>query len=294
MVRGWITFPGGTFAQDPAILRNADNNHMPSYDWAIGAWVPVEQNDVAPDGASYVVEISGDKVNPPVGHAIYIVDAKSGTRRLVLSTLGPGNGRAWSGYVPGLGTPDNYATEGIYLTALGGGSDVPERVPGLWLLNPVTSSVRLIEASHYWDVIGDGFAWGADSAVDGGTVTKIYRLDLATGKATVWYESRTSVRPISPTAEGGLLIGYGEVEGPGQLAVLDASHTLTLLDSPPNFGTDWGSVLAQPGVWIAVGIILSNGAGIDGGVALYMKGAGLRVMARSTSGNIIYPAGACR
>ena len=284
MVRGWVTFPGGTFAQDPAILRNADNNHMPSYDWAIGAWVPVEQNDVAPDGANYVLEMSGDQVNPPVGHAIYLVDAKSGKRRLVLSTGGPGPGRYWSGYTPGLGGPDNYATEGVYLAAVGGGSDVPEPVPGLWLLNPLNSSARLIEGSHYWDVIGDGFAWTADYPVVGGTVTKIYRLDLATGQASLWYESKKSVRLISPTAEGGLLIGYGEEEGPGQLAVLDASHTLTLLDSSPDFGTDWVSILAQPGVWIAV----------DGGVALYMKGAGVRVMALSSSGNVIYPAGACR
>jgi hypothetical protein len=280
MVRGWVTFPGGTFAQDPAILRNADNN-MPSYDWAIGAWVPVEQNDVAPDGANYLLEMSGDQVNPPVGHAIYIVDAKSGKQRLVLSTAGPGPGRYWSSYLPGLGAPDNYATEGVYLTALGGGSDVPEPVPGLWLLNPLTSSVRLIEGSHYWRAIGDGFAWAADyTGFVGGTVTKIYRLDLATGQTIPWYESKTSVGLISPTAEGGLLIDYGEEEGQGQLAVLDAPHTLTLLDSPPPHD---GS-LAQPGVWIAV----------DGGVALYMNGAGVRVMARSSSGNIIYPAGGCR
>jgi hypothetical protein len=257
---------------------------MPSYDWAIGAWVPVEQNDVAPDGANYVLEMSGDQVNPPVGHAIYLVDAKSGKRRLVLSTGGPGPGRYWSGYTPGLGGPDNYATEGVYLAAVGGGSDVPEPVPGLWLLNPLNRSALLIEGSHYWDVIGDGFAWTADYPVVGGTVTKIYRLDLATGQASLWYESKKSVRLISPTAEGGLLIGYGEEEGPGQLAVLDASHTLTLLDSSPDFGTDWVSILAQPGVWIAV----------DGGVALYMKGAGVRVMALSSSGNVIYPAGACR
>lgn len=284
MVRGWVTFPGGTFAQDPAILRNADNNHMPSYDWAIGAWVPVEQNYVAPDGATYVLEMSGPQVNPPVGHAIYIVDAKSGKKRLVLSTAGPGPGRYWSGYVPGLGAPDTNATAGVYLTAVGGVSDVPEPVPGLWLLDPLTSSVRLIEGSHNWDAIGDGFAWAADYPLVGGTVTKIYRLDLATGKVIVWYESKKSVRLISPTAEGGLLIGYGEQEGQGRLAVLDAPHALTLLDSPPNFGSDWGSVLAQPGVWIAVA----------GGVALYMKGAGVRVMARSSSGNIVYPAGGCR
>lgn len=284
MVRGWVTFPGGKFAQDPAILRNADNNHMPSYDWAIGAWVPVEQNDLAPNGASYVLELNGDQVNPPVGHALYIVDATSGKRRLILSTGGPGPGLYWSGYTPGLGAPDNYATDGVYLAAVGGGSDVPEPVPGLWLLNPLTSSVRLIDASHYWDVIGDGFAWTADDPVVAGTATKIYRLDLATGQVVVWYKSKKSVRLISATAEGGLLIGYGEEEGQGQLAVLDASHALTLLDSPPNFGADWGSVLAQPGVWIAV----------DGGVALYMKGAGVRVMALSSSGNVIYPAGACR
>ena len=271
MVRGWVTFPGATFARDPATLPNPSPEHMPSYDRAIGAWVPVERNYVAPDGAHYVLPLSGPAVNAPIGHAMYIVDAKTGSRRLILSSAGPGSGRYWSGYA-------DFEAEGIYLSALGGGSDAPQQVPGLWLLDPKTGAVRLVDGGRIWESIGGGFAWALDyPSVVGGTLFKVYRLDLATGQGTSWYESKTSLRPLSATSEGELLVGYGE----SGFAVLGASHRLTVLDSPAI--NDFGSILATPGVWIA----------ITSGVALYVKDAGIKVMARSESGNVIFPAGGC-
>lgn len=271
MVRGWVTFPSATFAPDLASLRNPSAEHMPSYDRAIGAWVPVERNYVAPDGAHYVLPLSGPAVNPPIGHAMYIVDAKTGSRRLILSSAGPGSGRYWSGYA-------DFEAEGIYLSALGGGSDVPQQVPGLWLLDPKTGAVRLVDGGRIWESIGGGFAWALDyPSVVGGTLYKVYRLDLATGQGTSWYESKTSLRPLSATSEGELLVGYGE----SGFAVLGASHRLTVLNSPPI--NDFGSILAKPGVWIA----------ITSGVALYIRDAGIKVMARSKSGNVIFPAGGC-
>jgi hypothetical protein len=271
MVRGWVTFPGATFAADPATLRHPSAEHMPSYDRAIGAWVPVERNYVAPDGAHYVLPLSGSAVNPPIGHAMYIVDAKTGSRRLILSSAGPGSGRYWSGYA-------DFEAEGIYLSALGGVSDAPQQVPGLWLLDPKTGAVRLVDGSRIWESIGGGFAWALDyPSVVGGTLYKVYRLDLATGQGTSWFESKISLRPLSPTSEGEFLVGYGE----SGFAVLDASRRLTVLNSAPI--NDFGSILAKPGVWIA----------ITSGVALYVKDAGIKVMARSESGNIIFPAGGC-
>ena len=57
---GWITFPGGKFVRDPASLRNRSGSHLPSYDRAIGAWVPVEYENVSPDGSSYVLYHDAD------------------------------------------------------------------------------------------------------------------------------------------------------------------------------------------------------------------------------------------
>ena len=38
---GWITFRGGGFERDPASLPGRLNAHVPSYDRAIRAWLPV-------------------------------------------------------------------------------------------------------------------------------------------------------------------------------------------------------------------------------------------------------------
>lgn len=75
--RGWITFPGGQFVRDPSSL-SARLETLPSYDQVIGAWVPVEPEKVAPDGASYVLTSYNN--TPP----LYLVDAKTGKRRLIL------------------------------------------------------------------------------------------------------------------------------------------------------------------------------------------------------------------
>ncbi len=55
---GWITFPSGNFERDPASLPIRLQAHVPSYDRAIKAWLPVEYRYVAPSGASYI--LTGD------------------------------------------------------------------------------------------------------------------------------------------------------------------------------------------------------------------------------------------
>src|SRR5206468_665944 len=52
---GWMTFPGGEFVRDEGSLRPSSGYQGPSYDRAIGAWIPVEYQNVAPDGLSYVL-----------------------------------------------------------------------------------------------------------------------------------------------------------------------------------------------------------------------------------------------
>src|ERR1700716_1352130 len=83
---GWITFPGGKFERDPASLPIRLQSHVPSYDRAIKAWVPVEYRYVAPSGASYVLTQDQSLPDPS---AFYLVDVKTGTRRRILAGDGP-------------------------------------------------------------------------------------------------------------------------------------------------------------------------------------------------------------
>src|SRR5579872_1963898 len=105
---GWISFPGGQFTRDPASLPGRLQSHVPSYDRAIGRWVPVEANNVAPDGATYILH--GDSSLPTNG--FYLVDARTGVRRLVLSADGPPQAL-------GSWTVVQYASEGVYLWSTG-------------------------------------------------------------------------------------------------------------------------------------------------------------------------------
>ena len=121
---GWITFPGGQFERDPASAANRLNAHVPSYDRAITAWVPVEYRYVAPSGDSYILT---NDASLPDASAFYLVDVRTGTRRLV---LGDGPPQA-----PGSWMVVNFAIAGVYLWSAG-----IQTVPGLWLLDPEDGS----------------------------------------------------------------------------------------------------------------------------------------------------------
>jgi len=252
---GWLTFPGGQFERDPASGRMRSSGHLPSYDRAIGAWVPVEYEYVSPDGASYV--LYRDETTE-VPNAFYLVDARSGARRLIPSAQAPDT--KWQLVL-------DYANEGVYLAAPGNGMAPP--VPGLWLLDPKTGDIRLIDRSHVWAKVAVGAAWSVEPFAPGAADYKVYRLDLRTGQVATWYETKTAIRPLSPTPDGGLLIVYGEV-GSLHIAVLTAPNVYVPLKVPPDLKLG-NSRLARPGVWLS----------LTDGIALYTKAEGVTVMASS-------------
>jgi len=252
---GWVTFPGGVFVRDPASLSIRLDPHVPSYDRAIGAWVPVEVPNVAPDGASYVLH-EGDTFN--------LVDAKTGNRRLILSQVGPGGGSQWQVV--------QYASEGIYLWT--GDAGMAPTVPGLWLLDQHTGSVRLVDGSHYWGMVGSGAAWALDEAGTRAIASKVHRLDLGTGQVSTLYDSKSAIRLLSPTPDGEMLIDYGETGSP-RLALLTVSGTFVPVELPPAFPPIFSASQAPQGVWLAV-----YGSAWSG-IALYVKGEGVTVMANS-------------
>jgi hypothetical protein len=267
---GWVTFPGGVFARDPASLSVRGDANLPSYNRAIGAWVPVEANKVAPDGATYV--LTSYNSTPP----LYLVDATTGSRRLIVSeeNEGPIRGSAWKVI--------EYASEGIYLWTGNGGMEMP--VPGLWLLNPQTGSIRLIDGSHYWGKVSGGFAWALDEAGTRASASRVHRLDLRTGQVSTLYESKTNIALLAPTPDGEILVDYGQIGHP-QLASLAGPGQFVPIELPPAFPPIYSARLAPQGVWLAIyGELWS-------GIALYVKGEGVSIMARSAFA--LEAAGAC-
>ncbi len=123
-------------------------------------------------------------------------------------------------------------------------------VPGLWLLDPQTGMVRLIDGSHYWGKVSGGFAWALDEAGTRASASKVHRLDLRTGEVSTLYESKANIALLAPTL-------------------------------PPIFTAS----LAPQGVWLAV-----YGSAWSG-IALYVKGEGVTIMAQS--GWPLVAAGGC-
>src|SRR4029077_502316 len=189
---GWITFPGGNFERDPASLPIRLQSHVPSYDRAINAWVPVEYRYVAPSGESYI--LTNDAALPDPS-AFYLVDVKSGRRRLV---LGDGPPQA-----PGSWTVVDFASAGVFLWSAG-----IQTVPGLWLLDPATGKVRLVDGSHYWNMVAHGVAWALDPQPSSGSSLKrgVFRLDIASGLVERWYETDQPISMLSPDSGGHVLV----------------------------------------------------------------------------------------
>jgi hypothetical protein len=233
-------------------------SHTPSYDQAIGRWVPVEYEYVAPDGASYILHSDASLENP---NAFYLVDAKSGNRRLI---SGDGPPQA-----PGSWQVIQYASVGVYLWSAG-----IKSVPGLWLLDPQTGNVRLVDGSHFWSMVGSGAAWALDwprRVGDQITPWTVYRLDLISGQVSTWLETDTTVTLLSPTQDGDLLISFGKGEGE-QTKLLTGPNKLSQLELPPEFPLVTNAYLRHPGLWLTRG---------PGGLALYVKGEGVKVVAPS-------------
>jgi hypothetical protein len=270
---GWITFPGGQFERDPASLPIRLQAHVPSYDRAVKAWVPVEYRYVHPSGTRYI--LTNDSSLPDAG-AFYLVDVKTGTRRMVLPD-GPAQ-------APGSWTVVDFASSGVYLWSAG-----IQTIPGLWLLDPETGNVRLVDGSHYWRMVANGVAWALDPEPSSGSNQKqgVYRLDIASGHVERWYQTdlpASGLSPISmlsPDADGHVLIVIGD-QAPPRLGVLTGPDQLQLLALPPDFPRIGAGYLQNPGVWLALG---------GGGLALYTTAGGARIMTRET--DIFDIAGGC-
>ena len=254
-----MTLPGGAFARDPDSLPGRLTAHVPSYDRAFSRWVPVEYESVAPDGASYILH---NEASLPKPNDFYLVDVKTGARTFALSGDGPPQ-------APASWTIVRYAKEGVYLWSTG-----IETVPGLWLLDPRSGVVSLVDGSHYWSQVAVGAAWALDPPFGAPAVTyHIYRLDLTTRAVATWYEGSTPIGLLSPTPDGDVLVSLGE-NGAGRLELLASPNQLVPLDVPPDFPQIYVAYMTAPGVWLPFP---------QGGLGLYERGPGVRVISRDVS-----------
>lgn len=264
---GWITFPGGNFERDPASLPIRLQAHVPSYDRAIKSWVPVESRYVDPSGGSYI--LTGDP-SIPHANAFYLVDVKTGTRRMVLDGNGPpGAEGSW--------TVVAFAAAGVYLWSAG-----IQTSPGLWLLDPATGKVHLVDGSHYWRMVADGVAWALDPQGTGpGVKQGVYRLDIASGHVERWFETDGPISMLSPDTDGHVLVVIGADSSP-QLGLLVGPDHFQRLAVPPDFPAVADGYLQHPGVWLVLR---------RGGLALYTAADGVRIMTRQT--DVFDVAGGC-
>ena len=266
---GWVTFPGGQYERDPT-SRVSVVNHVPSYDWPLKRWVPVESASVSPDGTSYVLW----DLPQQVGDFI-MVEVATGQRRTIFASPEVEAQRsAWE--MMGYRRVLEYTREGIYI----GDSGIMPK-PGLWLLDAVTGKVRLLPGTdqNYWQVAG-GAAW---TRVDDPSSQTIRRLDLTTGQIADWYRFSLSAQPtlITVDAHGAPVIRtigndkVGLISEPGKFKELQIPSGLEI----------WSAQLAEPGLWLP----LRWGKG----VALYTREHGVQLFPTGTGPYSFTLAGGC-
>jgi hypothetical protein len=268
-----------------------------TYDPALGGWVNVLPQLVAPDGRSYVEQgSSGGHSNPQT--IVRVVDASGA--RTVLTTATPFNVFA-------------FTAQGILLDDMTPGPNGPDGSLKLEVLDPATGAVRPFPFPPPQPGIvheaGGGTSAGyrrEDNAIwmtaysPSADRTVVRRYDLATGATTEWFDGQTD--------------GKGHVEVVGtdghgkpivQLASRDLFHTnpaqregivqRTILLTAPHQETalNEGRV-GDPGVAGNLGPLTVNDgdrvwlAADDGTIWMYLPGSGLLQMAKvvktSTSG----------
>jgi hypothetical protein len=171
-----------------------------------------------------------------------------------------------------------YGSSGVYLWSAG-----YQPVAGLWLLDPATGKVRLIDGSHSWGMMANGVAWAlAHEQSPGSSPTKaIYRLDIASGHVERWYETDKPISMLSPDSDGHVLVVMGE-DSPPRLGLLVGPGQFQRLDVPLELPMVREGYLRNPGVWLSLRF---------GGLALYTASDGVRIMTRQT--DIFDVAGGC-
>ena len=109
------------------------------------------------------------------------------------------------------------------------------------------------------------------------------KISTGTGKVSTWYETKNPIRLLSPTPNGAVLIDYGTYTV-AKLALVSGPGLFAPIALPPNFPVLSDARMTRPGVWL----------NLVGGIALYVKGEGVKVVARNPDPTGLYiAAGGC-
>lgn len=303
---GFITFPAGTYAEDPTgqinvvygqggfatkqapVLSGVLNyNETPFYDAAARRWVPSAAAYAAPDGASYAYATVGDI--SALGAVIHIV------------TVGSGSEKTFHWTIPNVGAPNgvqvmDYDGAGVYLVV----TEFEQYPVGVWRMDVSTGTVTALAQAGAVMAVRAGYAWGG--AVDPrdpnpprvpasrSLFDEIGRVNLTTGAQTNWYYTPgRSVFLLGMSTAGWPIVS---VSGAPDYPVYGAE--VRLVRSPGN------------GDLVSTGIAIINPEtdgdrvwfGSDNGIYLYTPATGLQKVFGITpdpiTGKSMSPAGFCR
>jgi hypothetical protein len=268
----FITFPSGSVAVD----RTANGSFY--FDRAFSKWLPVGRQAVSPDGTHYAFTTQGQQDQ----FAIHVVDVANGKDQTFPITASA------AGIMP-QNLVFDYATEGIYLVQAFEGP-----IPGMWLFEPATSSLRQVTKVLVQVSVGGGIFWfGALNPGDPNPVRsrmrvesdQIWRLDLKAGRQIIWLD-----RP----GTGLVVIGVDRQGRPLTSAVHDGlnfrdptAELLLSLDDATQRSVYKGPIAAS----LSGGITDDHGVwfGSPQGIYLYSDAGGLQKVSDQPG----YPANGC-
>jgi hypothetical protein len=240
---GFVTFPDGGFAADPA--------SGVSYDSRSGRWLPVAAEMRSPDGTAYA---DSDFVKG-TGTSIRVVDIATRQARSVWQETAP----TWAlGWRP----------EGIYfLRQYPRPGEPPFEGPALWVVDPTSGSARLVTAQprigaglplfKAWTALAGGAVWLKTVPDSPPSVDILVRVDLPSGLPQRWLTAplgtSLEVLGVDPTDHPVVALVSGDghpasvlrLLGPGQSMPLAASGLRPAAQMPVQLTAD------RHGLWVA-------------------------------------------
>lgn len=301
---GFITFPSGTYAPDPAGVINAIGDGelatgaKPTlmgyalgslfYDPLGGRWLPAASEQTSPNGATYAF------ANPPFGGSDQSID---------VVTVATGGVQRFSVKVPSDGTWQVGDFDGQYVYLV---DELDGRLPtGIWRLDAKSGALVALAQLQNVFAVRSGSAWigyvdphdpNPPQAAGGPLFDSLVQVNLATGARTTWfYRPGFSVWLLGIDGAGRPVVGVSS----GPTFNPSPPDELRRLTDPLSGGEDNGDLIYAGPLTLDTPQADGNRIwfGGEGGIYLYTSAAGLQKVYTFTSGpttgQTISPAGVC-
>jgi hypothetical protein len=289
---GFVDFPAATVDASTSTPPAPEQFSIGvSYDHAVGRWLPVSGEAVAPDGLHYAYA-EYDPPGPNDGKAaigttgrVHVVDARTGADHVIYS-----GSPTW--------TVVDFSAQGIYLSKANSGSYTIWS-SGLYLMSATGGTPAVISVSDVnlerggWSLVSGGAAWGVafTDTLGIGSGNELLRLDLANGRVESWLSVPDDhILALLGLDAAGMPIVVSELasitEGQSPQAELLSLEgpNLTRTISGPDDGSFGEGVLDGHGFWMGSG---------DGAAWIYKPASGLVRFPLFTGNTNVMVAGAC-